>query len=210
MDIAKKEKNYALISAILFTVYTVLTLCEDVYYRLEDLRAFPEYGINVASLILDAMFYVSLIIIIVALFRKSKTALTVGTAATVLFSAIPYIMNLIMGNYDALGEEHSTIGKIFVLSIAAYAVLLLMLILSFRKADAVIKHLWFLPSLIILIYYIIYYAVATIEYSFNIIYIKGIAIAIVQAAALFFAGLWLNVGARSADTKDDEQPVGVS
>lgn len=204
MDITKKEKNYALISAILFTVYTVFTLCEDVYFRLEDLRAFPEYGINVVSLILDAMFYVSLIIIIVALFRKSKIALTVGTAATVLFGVIPYIMNLILGNYDAPGEEHSTIGKIFVLSIAAYAVLLLMLILSFRKDTSFINYIWLLPSALILIYYIFTYIIATrglIDFDRNIISviidIVDIFVIITEVSALFFAGMWIKEIAQS-------------
>lgn len=204
MDTAKKEKDHALIAAIFFTVYTVLTLCEDVYYRIEDLRAFPENGIDAASLILDALFYVTLIIIAVALFCKSKTALTVGAAATVLFSSIPYAMNLISRNYDAVGETYSAIAKIYVLSIAAYAVLLLMLVLSLKKYDSIIKSIWLLPSALILIYYIFTYIIATrslINFDRNIISviidIVDIFVIICEVSALFFAGMWIKASAPS-------------
>lgn len=203
MDKVKKEKIYALTAAILFAVYTIYTICNDVYFRLEDLKAFPEYGINIASVIWSSLFYISLIIITVGLFCKSKITLTVGAGAYVLLNAIPFILDLIFEKYPAQANADF---MYYILKIAAYAVLCLLLISSYRKAGAVIMCLWLLPSLLILIYCIIYYAVMAIEYSFYIISVKGIVVGIIEAVALVFAGLWLKSSAQSTPAK--EEPVG--
>lgn len=194
MEKTKNGKKYALIAAIFFAVYfavyTVLSICVDVYYYFIDLDFSAKYEISIdySFYIWEVLSDISFVLITVALFCKSKKFLIVGTAANVLLDIISYVLNRLQG-------YNTTLGMIYILRIAAYVVLILLVVQSVRKSDSIIKMIWFLPSLIILVYNITYYTIYSSEFSGDLFenfidVIKFFAI-IFEVVALLFIGIWL-------------------
>lgn len=220
MDKVKKGKIYALIAAILFAVYTILSFYIKGQSIIAELQYSSELGISIDFdylyyIIWNVLFCISLVLITVALFCKSKKFLIVGAAAIMSLNMINLIYGLISFLTVRLSfEALITNGIIDILTIAAYVVLIFLTVQSLGKSESIVKVLWFLPSLIVLICYLMYYIILILEYATyygdNLLEhfkpflgIERIALIIAEVSALLFIGIWLKASAPPAPVKAD-------
>ncbi len=183
----EKRKNYALISAILFSVCTLCFL----YMSVETLMT-TEVGSDNTNLLSSVLFLIASTVITVALFFKSKKWCIVGAALEIA--------------YYILGSIYTHSFTNMFLSVA-YAVLIFFFAQSLRKREPIIKMIWFIPSLLMLLYLLLYttefigecmrYAEFQTLYETHGVYfnyfriIAQFASCIFETAALFFIGKWL-------------------
>ncbi len=198
MEKAKKQKDHALTAAILFSMCTLCVL----YMNLETLMT-TTVGSDNTNLLSSVLLLIASTVITVALFFKSKKWCIVGAALEIAY----YIWGSIY--------THS-FTNIFLF--VAYAVLIFFFAQSLRKREPIIKMIWFMPSLLMLLYLLLYtpefigecmrYAEFQAIYEAHGVYfnyfriIAQFASCIFETAALFFIGIWLKASAPSPVTED--------
>lgn len=160
MKQTKSGKKYAIISAIFFIYYVLVSVCSNINYTLSE---------NADLLFKMIKLTLPFWIIVIAL----SITLLIGKIPPVLVTTI---LKVLLDLSDLINGVYITL----LLEFFAYAALAVVLILSLR-GNMLVKYLWFLPSAFMVLAFLI--TIKRLPWIGVILYLSIIA-------ALFFAGLW--------------------